>query len=340
MPACRRQGGDVKLAVCIYVAGWIADRTDFDTTWAGCVPESSDAGGCRATARVWAAGAGQIRRLGGRLPGRIRLPSCLVWPDGIPGNAPHTHCTCQPSQDPSAFPARRQLHAGVGDKGAPAPQLRPRQAADDAGRGAVAAAGHPQLLLRRGRWARELASGLGGCKCDGSSGLATVAQPSRMGCEARRIAACAHQVPCSCRLPSHRPDPAAAGLVAALGPTVLLGTASGLLISNAWAVASDRAVKAGKQEGAQVSGWGGEPCGHRLRPRWTARTVIAACGILVPKMCATSSCRRGAAVHLATGPSSALCLRRQAAGAPAAERRAWRPPGAYCFVSCSTNTAL
>lgn len=42
-----RQGGDVKLAVCIYVAGWIADRSDFDTTWAGCVPESSDAGGCR-----------------------------------------------------------------------------------------------------------------------------------------------------------------------------------------------------------------------------------------------------------------------------------------------------
>jgi hypothetical protein len=39
---------------------------------------------------------------------------------------------------------------------------------------------------------------------------------------------------------------AGAGLVAALGPTVLLGTASGLLISNAWAVASDRAVKAGK----------------------------------------------------------------------------------------------
>ena len=42
-----RQGGDVKLAVCIYVAGWIADRRDFDTTWAGCVPESSDAGQCR-----------------------------------------------------------------------------------------------------------------------------------------------------------------------------------------------------------------------------------------------------------------------------------------------------
>ena len=37
----------MKLAVCIYVAGWIADRSDFDTTWAGCVPESSDAGGCR-----------------------------------------------------------------------------------------------------------------------------------------------------------------------------------------------------------------------------------------------------------------------------------------------------
>ena len=41
---------------------------------------------------------------------------------------------------------------------------------------------------------------------------------------------------------------AGAGLVAALGPTVLLGTASGLIISNAWAVASERAVKAGKQE--------------------------------------------------------------------------------------------
>ena len=55
-------------------------------------------------------------------------------------------------------------------------------------------------------------------------------------------------------LPSHRFAHAPAGLVAALGPTVLLGTASGLLISNAWAVASDRAVKAGKQEGAQVRG--------------------------------------------------------------------------------------
>ena len=40
--------------------------------------------------------------------------------------------------------------------------------------------------------------------------------------------------------------------MAALGPTVLLGTASGLIISNAWAVASDRAVKAGAPGGG---GW-------------------------------------------------------------------------------------
>ena len=39
---------------------------------------------------------------------------------------------------------------------------------------------------------------------------------------------------------------AGAGLVAALGPTVLLGTASGLLISNSYSVASERATKAGK----------------------------------------------------------------------------------------------
>lgn len=56
------------------------------------------------------------------------------------------------------------------------------------------------------------------------------------------------QVPCES--PQRCPlGVSCAGLVAALGPTVLLGTASGLLISNAWAVASDRAVKAGKQGG-------------------------------------------------------------------------------------------
>lgn len=46
-------------------------------------------------------------------------------------------------------------------------------------------------------------------------------------------------------LPLTAPACLLAGLVAALGPTVLLGTASGLFISNAWAVASERAVKAG-----------------------------------------------------------------------------------------------
>jgi hypothetical protein len=65
---------------------------------------------------------------------------------------------------------------------------------------------------------------------------------------------------------------AGAGLVAALGPTVLLGTASGLIISNAWAVASERAVKAGKQgragQGRGV-GWceSAHGAGRRLRLR-------------------------------------------------------------------------
>jgi pimeloyl-ACP methyl ester carboxylesterase len=37
-----------------------------------------------------------------------------------------------------------------------------------------------------------------------------------------------------------------AGLVSALGPTVILGAATGLLIENAWTVALDRSDKAGK----------------------------------------------------------------------------------------------
>jgi hypothetical protein len=39
---------------------------------------------------------------------------------------------------------------------------------------------------------------------------------------------------------------AGAGLIAALAPTVILGNASGLIISNAWSVASERAAKAGR----------------------------------------------------------------------------------------------
>lgn len=44
VPVCR-QSGDVKLAVTIYVSGWITAAPDFETTWAGCVPEGGDAGG-------------------------------------------------------------------------------------------------------------------------------------------------------------------------------------------------------------------------------------------------------------------------------------------------------
>ena len=39
----RRQSGDVKLAVSIFVSGWIAQKSDFETGWQGCV--AADAGG-------------------------------------------------------------------------------------------------------------------------------------------------------------------------------------------------------------------------------------------------------------------------------------------------------
>jgi pimeloyl-ACP methyl ester carboxylesterase len=52
---------------------------------------------------------------------------------------------------------------------------------------------------------------------------------------------------------------AGAGLLTALAPTVLVGTAAGLLISNAWAVAMDRAEKAGKVlAGLLMAGGAGE----------------------------------------------------------------------------------
>ncbi|KAI3426087.1 hypothetical protein D9Q98_008055 [Chlorella vulgaris] len=122
VPMRAKQSGDVKLALGIFVAGWITQRSDFETTWQGCM-DCSDA-------------------------------DCftLVWETTV----------------------LLQLNSALG-------KLLGMQAA--------------------------------------SQGI---------------------------QLATHSFFYAGAGLVAALGPTVLLGTASGLFISNAWAVASDRAVKAGK----------------------------------------------------------------------------------------------
>ena len=65
---------------------------------------------------------------------------------------------------------------------------------------------------------------------------------------------------------------AGAGLVAALGPTLLLGSATGLLIENAWAVAMDRAAKGGKLLARVLlaGGAGGRPVtlvGHGMGAR-------------------------------------------------------------------------
>ncbi|KAL4436640.1 hypothetical protein ABPG75_003779 [Micractinium tetrahymenae] len=122
VPMRSKQSGDVKLAVSIYVPGWISKREDYETTWQDCItPGDSDA-------------------------------FALVWESKV------------------------LLH----------------------------------LSSQLGRLLTLQAAGQG------------------------------------LQLATHSFFYAGAGLVAALGPTVLLGSASGLIISNAWAVASDRAVKAGK----------------------------------------------------------------------------------------------
>lgn len=338
MPACRRQGGDVKLAVCIYAAGWIADRTDFDATWAGCVPESSDAGGCHPGGcqgvGSWCRAESQARGAGAR-PNTVALLPCLArWHPWQCASHPlhmptFPGCRCLPRPADSftlVWETKVLLHlnSALG-------KLLTMQAAGQslqlathsffyAGAGgiigwprdwvAASATGHlalPLLRKRAGWDARHDALRLAPIKSRAHAGCRRTVPPLPLQAWWLRWGPqCCWVPPAGCSSP-------------------MLGRwpATGL---------SRQASRKGGRS------WGGEPCGHRLRPRWTARTVIAACGILVPKMCATSSCRRGAAVHLATGPSSALCLRRQAAGAPAAERRTRRPPGAYCFVSCSTGS--
>lgn len=107
----------------------------------------------------------------------------------------------------------------------------------------------------------------------GSTGISL--PPCRAACTqeagATRCRSCASPRP-PCALP-YLP----AGLVAALGPTVLLGGATGLIISNAWAVASDRAVKAGecvagsRRGKAQRSGGAGAADRMRSACPWLGR---------------------------------------------------------------------
>lgn len=32
-----RQSGDVKLCVSVYVSGWVSERSNFESTWQGCL---------------------------------------------------------------------------------------------------------------------------------------------------------------------------------------------------------------------------------------------------------------------------------------------------------------
>lgn len=193
-----------------------------------------------------------------------RCPPFIPGAPGVEGcRASHTdlwQLTALPAAPPChTRPCCRLLCPGVGVKGAAPPVQPAGTSADLAGGGAGPAARHPQLLLR---WRRSVAGqGMPSRRPGDRQGVqlqvaaASLVNPSfNQGVHLLLVPglpscqACPHvlrplgrpSAPTLCVLPS-------AGLVAALGPTVLLGSASGLIISNAWAVASDRAVKAGKR---------------------------------------------------------------------------------------------
>jgi hypothetical protein len=118
---------------------------------------------------------------------------------------------------------------------------------------------------------------------------------------------------------------AGAGLVAALGPTLLLGTATGLLIENAWAVAMERAAKGGKLlAGVLLAGAaGGRPVtlvGHGMGARlvWFALLELA---------------RQGARGARGFSPVSMLCLAAQPNPAPPSFPR----PGARLLFAGRTG---
>ena len=93
--------------------------------------------------------------------------------------------------------------------------------------------------------------------------------------------------PLTLRRPPSRPFlqhllAAGAGLVSALGPTVLLGAAAGLLIENAWTVALDRADKGGKLLAAclMAGGAGGRPVtliAHSVGARLVFSALLELC---------------------------------------------------------------
>jgi len=73
-----------------------------------------------------------------------------------------------------------------------------------------------------------------------------------------------------------------AGLVTALGPTVILGAATGLLIENAWTIAGDRADKAGKllAQVLMTGGAGGRPVtliSHSMGSRLVFSALLELC---------------------------------------------------------------
>jgi hypothetical protein len=143
VPACR-QSGDVKLAVSIFVSGWIAQKADFESAWQGCI--AADSGAC------------------GWLPAKPPLQAlCGMHAWGGAGSRPGPAHTLQtavagcagrhhsPYSPPPPFLPCRLLHTRVGEQGAPAAEQRAGAAADHAGRWAGLAAGHPQFpVCRRG----------------------------------------------------------------------------------------------------------------------------------------------------------------------------------------------
>lgn len=208
----------------LFVAGWVSERADYERTWDGCIPAEGDAGAKAAE--------------GGRLP-RLRC-----W-EGV------ASCFALPRL------ARRRRRC-LAD--CPAPCPAPSDSFTLVWESKVLL--HLQGAL--GNLLTMQASLQGACCAswvcaEGSRGRGHRRLPAQWGRQPAAQCSAAPDPPCplpacsvqaagqSLNLATHSFLYAGAGLVAALGPTVLVGTASGLLISNAWAVASERAVKAGER---------------------------------------------------------------------------------------------
>ena len=113
--------------------------------------------------------------------------------------------------------------------------------------------------------------------------------------------------PCSrcpgwCTRHAHTLHAAVAGILSALAPALLLDTATGLLIENAWSVAVERSIKAGKLLAAVLMGGG-----HGDRP---VTLVAHSMGARLVFHCLLELCRcgcRGALVTCPPCPALWLC---------------------------------